>query len=571
MLKKPSHIALGVVLLAISSSASAIGLGELNESAVLGESLNLTVDIVGAEEKLPDASCFRLVKPRSGDDLPWLREAHFSIRSAGAPLLEIRSPQVLREPIIQMAIQMACGYEIHREYTLLVSPPTGNALLAEPSVPRTAPLGRASPDAVARRNEPVARAAPRALPASPALSQTMLSQRMPKAEGSSAAESALRLSTALTQNQALGQEISEAQREILRLESRVQATLQEQAALQLAEAERLRQATGQAGQIAGVPDAVSVNASETPVTPPASAPALASKTPEKPPITAPVHAPEPDFLSGSGLYGLLAGFVLGLLIWLLRQRRRAPESHGSPVEDSADVLTLPPRLAVPARAVTHDSLGLSLAPANVKVAPAKNTDSAGHAAVAPAAAPFSNFSASPGDAIVDEQFAANPVMELADIMLSFGRVKGAAQALQEYVDNNPREALQPWLRLLDVYRVANMREEFERVAADLNKYFNVEVQAWETLTDGAAVDFVLDSGEPLAQDSHAQVKLRSLEDLPHIIHRIVDLWDSGDVVGYLYQLLRDNRGGQRQGFSIFVAAEILFLIELKETANRMAQ
>ncbi len=27
-------------------------------------------------------------------------------------------------------------------------------------------------------------------------------------------------------------------------------------------------------------------------------------------------------------------------------------------------------------------------------------------------------------------------MELSDIMLSFGRVKGAAQALQEYIDNN---------------------------------------------------------------------------------------------------------------------------------------
>ena len=39
-------------------------------------------------------------------------------------------------------------------------------------------------------------------------------------------------------------------------------------------------------------------------------------------------------------------------------------------------------------------------------------------------------------ATVDEHFEANPVMELAEIMLSFGRVKGAAQALQEYIDSN---------------------------------------------------------------------------------------------------------------------------------------
>ena len=53
-------------------------------------------------------------------------------------------------------------------------------------------------------------------------------------------------------------------------------------------------------------------------------------------------------------------------------------------------------------------------------------------------------------ATVDEHFEANPVMELAEIMLSFGRVKGAAQALQEYVDANPQETVKPWIRLMDV-------------------------------------------------------------------------------------------------------------------------
>ena len=41
---------------------------------------------------------------------------------------------------------------------------------------------------------------------------------------------------------------------------------------------------------------------------------------------------------------------------------------------------------------------------------------------------------------------------------------------------------------------------------------------------------------------------------------VVDLWASGDVIGfYLYQLLRDNRGGQRQGFALPVVDDILFL------------
>jgi hypothetical protein len=74
-----------------------------------------------------------------------------------------------------------------------------------------------------------------------------------------------------------------------------------------------------------------------------------------------------------------------------------------------------------------------------------------------------------------------------------------------------------------------------------------------------------------SSDSERPVAPRpqTLEDLPRLTNTIVDLWNSGDVVGYLYQLLRDNRGGQRLGFSLPVVEDVLFLIELKETANRM--
>jgi hypothetical protein len=165
---------------------------------------------------------------------------------------------------------------------------------------------------------------------------------------------------------------------------------------------------------------------------------------------------------------------------------------------------------------------------------------------------------------LDEHFEVNPVMELADIMLSFGRVKGAAQALQEFIDNNPQEALQPWIRLMDVYRMAGMRAEFENVARNLNQHFNVEVQSWEQ-GSGQLEIVPMDNADvpPVAP------RPQCLEDLPRLMNTAVELWKEGDVVGYLYQLLRDNRGGQRAGFALPVVEDILFLIELKETANRM--
>lgn len=163
-------------------------------------------------------------------------------------------------------------------------------------------------------------------------------------------------------------------------------------------------------------------------------------------------------------------------------------------------------------------------------------------------------------------------MELADIMLSFGRVKGAAQALQEYIDHNPQEALQPWIRLMDVYRMAGLREEFDKVARNLNQHFNVEIQQWdpaEPTLNRHTIDMVLDDdlGE-IVQSVPTAPRAESLEEMSRLMQQIIELWREGDVLAYLQQLLRDNRGGKRSGFSLNVVEEILFLIDLKETLNK---
>ena len=172
----------------------------------------------------------------------------------------------------------------------------------------------------------------------------------------------------------------------------------------------------------------------------------------------------------------------------------------------------------------------------------------------PPPAPVRDATGSLDATSLDEHFEASPVMELAEIMLTFGRVKGAAQALQEYIDHNPQDALQPWVRLMDVYRIAGMREEFEAVASNLNRNFNVEVQSWSGDQGGLTVE-----GSPRA---------RSIEDIRHVMARVEELWPTGEADAYLHQLLRDNRGGQRLGFPLPVVEDILFLIDLAETLRR---
>jgi pilus assembly protein FimV len=56
--------------------------------------------------------------------------------------------------------------------------------------------------------------------------------------------------------------------------------------------------------------------------------------------------------------------------------------------------------------------------------------------------------------------------------------------------------------------------------------------------------------------------LRTLDDFPHIVDRIFDLWDSDQILPYLDGLLHDQRDGERQGFDLPVYRNILQLISL---------
>ena len=70
-------------------------------------------------------------------------------------------------------------------------------------------------------------------------------------------------------------------------------------------------------------------------------------------------------------------------------------------------------------------------------------------------------------------------VELAEIMMSFGRIQGAAETLSEYIRTNPRQAVRPWVKLLEVYKAANLRAEFDALALKLNQTFNVIAVNWE--------------------------------------------------------------------------------------------
>lgn len=152
----------------------------------------------------------------------------------------------------------------------------------------------------------------------------------------------------------------------------------------------------------------------------------------------------------------------------------------------------------------------------------------------------------------------NPVIELAEIMLSFGRIHGAAQTLQEFIETHPKEALLPWMKLLEIYRGGDMRDEFDELSIKLHDNFNVELQHWDL------------SAPPPPRDPDIPPKALTLEDVPHICERIVSTWDRPECLEYLHQLLRDNRGGSRTGFTLSLVQEILLLIDIQAERSAAA-
>lgn len=261
---------------------------------------------------------------------------------------------------------------------------------------------------------------------------------------------------------------------------------------------------------------------------PVAAPAPV-KLKQSPPAASPDTAADPDLLS---YYSAGAVFLLLLAGWLVR-RRRQPATHEASLDYAQTVM-----LELP-----HSSMSSTPSPALAVVA-----------AEARVEAPQVFVESPPELPKAPDMSDVNPVMELAEIMLSFGRLQSAAQTLQEYIEANPKEALQPWVKLLDIYREGNMREQFDVLAGKLHQNFNVELQQW-------------DGSIPPTKPDASFVRATSLEELPHVVERIVSRWPHDDCQDYLRRLLRDNRNGERSGFTLPVVQEVLLLIDILATRN----
>gem|GEM_PF-1658449 len=141
------------------------------------------------------------------------------------------------------------------------------------------------------------------------------------------------------------------------------------------------------------------------------------------------------------------------------------------------------------------------------------------------------------------------ITELAEVWVALHQdPMKLLELLEPFKDVERPDSPLPWLCLLDVYRALGDVRKYEATAQRIKKVYNVRVASWD------------------AEASAGQNQ--TLSDLPHVTEKILDLWESPDIVPYLQGLLSDQRDGTRDGFELPVYRSIMQLLKLASTPNR---
>jgi hypothetical protein len=152
MVFKRWQIIAGIALFVASTLASALSLGRVRGTALIGRGLDLSVQAgLDAQEALPEASCIS-VELFYGDTRVSPNSLNVSQEriSGGELRLRIRSSTVVDEPVVTLFVRSNCGSSISRRYVLLAealtdAEPGGAATISPAIIAPVPPAPLASP------------------------------------------------------------------------------------------------------------------------------------------------------------------------------------------------------------------------------------------------------------------------------------------------------------------------------------------------------------------------------------------------------------------------------------------
>ena len=139
------------------------------------------------------------------------------------------------------------------------------------------------------------------------------------------------------------------------------------------------------------------------------------------------------------------------------------------------------------------------------------------------------------------------VTDEAQVYVDLGRSDQAIEILRDHIENQQGERDSPaaWLMIFDLYRRTNNRAGYDELAPQFRTHFNGRMPDW----DNYGHELALDDG---------------LEAFPHLVAVLQRDWGTSDARKFLEELLYDNRGGSRLGFSLAAYRDILLLLQVHE-------
>ena len=156
--------------LLLAGHVQALGLGGVSGQAVIGQPLRVEIPLLGTESGLPAADCFRIRAPSVEMEQAYvLKGARVEVVGERGRARLVVTAAAVREPIVEFAVNVACGFDLTKDYLLLSSVPAKPVEAVSPPVAAPAPAPAA---VVAAPAAPAKSAAPAAAPSTGGLRVT---------------------------------------------------------------------------------------------------------------------------------------------------------------------------------------------------------------------------------------------------------------------------------------------------------------------------------------------------------------------------------------------------------------
>ncbi|TAG03612.1 MAG: hypothetical protein EAZ43_06235 [Betaproteobacteria bacterium] len=601
-----ARFSLAVIALA-STNTDALSLGRERVESYLGQALRITYPIVSSANEAYDEKCFKLATVNRSDGIPNLLQAALTVDSARRQLI-VRGQGFAEEPVIRLAIDVGCDVPLRREYVVLLDPapaiatpvvvasesvaptppsvaaPNGTSSAAasvtpSAAAPKTpkfvaprAPLSnKALPVAAAQVDQKVVRSTPRSAVAATKKGGDRLSVQGAGAGSVDVADAGLAalavprlkissdipvFATTLSQSGApsgdeLGAAIAKERRARL-LATPIDEDIAPRLEADLVVAKRrLAEVQAQLSVSGAMPAAASAATAPAASNAPSANP-KATATPPK--AAAPASNAEFEWWWIAGALALIGG--LGALFVSRRRQAAKIAATASPLADDVTVVTLSED--------PDDTYQDNVYVRAVNKTASTSDGATAMATAAPPSIPTQRQSSAQAEKVAAEQLA-SPLFQLSDtessvhvselshvtdeaqVFADLGLNDQAIAVLQEHITSHSTERPSPavWLMLFDLLRRTNRRADYDALSPQFRSHFNGRMPDWESY----GTELALDDG---------------LEAFPHLVARIERDWATPDARKFLDELLYDNRGGSRLGFSLAAYRDLLLLMQIHD-------